>query len=184
MQRSVPVSCSWSCCGPLFPFCFPPPPLADAPGLGPNSRSRLSPEGGHAVVHLVIHKYIPPLLPTQPGPFLASPSPRSQSPVCCPLAQEALSFIHSFIPPSSAHVHLLTRKTLLIIHGFYQPHFGNRKRTIPPSGLTRKHTAPKTKTPHSRQHSSVASLPHFGPPIYPPSFISSSKGRIDRIQRY
>ncbi|KAH8748142.1 hypothetical protein F5883DRAFT_240868 [Diaporthe sp. PMI_573] len=117
------VSCSRSCCGPLFPFCFP--PLADAPGLGPNGRLCPQPRRWTCLdmprwCGLVIHKYIPPpLLPT-PGtlPFPAPSSSRSQRPFALHLLQRG-SVLHSFLPSTEqcSNVHFLTRKTILITHG-------------------------------------------------------------------
>lgn len=119
------------------------------------------------------------MLPTRAVPFLPSPSPRPQRLFAAHLlfTPEALPFIHSFLPPSSAHVHFLTRKTILDHPRSYQPHFGTRKRTIPYSGLTRKHTASKTKTTleTSFQCSQPALPPFLAHPL--PTFIQLFSAR-------
>lgn len=140
-------SCPWSCCGPPLPVLFPSPSRRPRSGtqqlVAPQPRRWTCPDA--QVVYLVINKYIPPLASHSACPLSGFPFTTLATPVCCPLAQEALSFIHSFLPTEQCSHSSFDEKDTSHHPRVYQPHFGNRKRTVPTSGLTRKHTASQDK---------------------------------------
>lgn len=152
MQRSVPVPVLGRCCGSSSLSVSP--PLADDPGLGPQPRWW---------TWSFINTF-PPCFPSRVC-LLSGPSPHSQRlfathllPRLCP------SFIHSF------HRAVLTftfdEKDNSHHPRSYQPHFGNGKRTIPTSGLTRKHPGSKTKTTHTRDTFQCSQPTLFGSSTY------------------